>query len=425
VLYPLLAALLLTLPLMDWEILQIGGRSIVAPYVFAGMLAAAVLFHPRALAEQLRRDVAFPWIFCWLLIASTASLSLFLSSGREDVLAGNVSQIASLGLMVGHYFFIAAALRVQPLSRITRLIELFIAVAVVGSVLSLYQLASVIFGWPYEEFWRTSNLYFKAYTLNWHGGGSWITFPRAYGTAPEPTFWAGYLVCALAIALGRLEPGVPRRFRVAVLLILVGIVMTFSRAAVVPAAAVLGVWLWYLFRRTMPLPLTIGILAAALVATVWPAFASDRMMTMLNDHSAIERLSAQITGLRIVADYPFIGTGPGSVPFLVDKYLFVIEGRQLVAFSRLYSFFLLIMVATGVLGTLVFSVFLVELLRRVHTGLTSDVPAIAMIARSAILSYVAIIVCWVGSPAYNMSYIWFCLALASALPGRSAPPCRT
>jgi hypothetical protein len=425
VLYALLAALLVTLPLMDWEILQIGGRSIVAPYVLAGTLAVAVLFHPRALAEQLRRDGAFPWLFCWLLIASVASLSLFLYSGREDILASNTGQVASLGLMVGHYFFIAAALRVQPLPRFTRLTELFIAVAAAGSLLSLYQLGSVIFGWPYGEFWRTSNLYFKAHTLNWHGGGSWITFPRAYGTAPEPTFWAGYLVCALAMALGRLEPGAPRRFRIAVFLILVGIATTFSRAAVVPAASVLAVWLWYLFRRTMPLPLTIGILAAALVATVGPAFASERVMTVMNDHSAIERLSAQVTGLRIVADYPFIGAGPGSVPFLVDKYLFVVEGRQLVGFSRLYSFFLLIMVATGGLGTLVFSVFLVELLRPVHADLTSDVPAVAMIARSAILCYVAIIVYWVGSPGYNMSYIWFCLAMASALRGRSAPACHT
>ena len=53
------------------------------------------------------------------------------------------------------------------------------------------------------------------------------------------------------------------------------------------------------------------------------------LMTVLNDNSAIERLSAQVTGLRIVADYPFIGTGPGSVPFLVDKYLFIVEGRQM------------------------------------------------------------------------------------------------
>ena len=147
---------------MDWEILQIAGRSIVAPYVLSGMLAVAVLCQPRALAEQLRRDVAFPWIFCWLLIASAASLSLFLYSGRADILASNTAQVASLGLMVGHYFFIAAALRVQPVPRLTRLVELFIAVAAAGSLLSLYQVGSVIFGWPVRRILADIELIFQS-----------------------------------------------------------------------------------------------------------------------------------------------------------------------------------------------------------------------------------------------------------------------
>ncbi len=401
---------------MDWEIVQLGGRSIVAPYVLTGVVGVAVLLYPRALSEQLRRDAAFPWIFCWFLIASAASLWLYVYSGRRDILASNVFQLASLGLMIAHYFFLAAALRVQPLTRLTFLVDLFIAAAVGGALLSLYQLASVVFGLPYWEFWRTSNLYFKAHTLNWHGGGSWIAFPRAYGTAPEPTFWAGYFVCALGMTLGRLQSGASRWLPAAAILIVAGLVSTFSRAAVVPVAAVLGVWLWYVVTRTMPLWITIAVLVAALAATVWPAFASERMMTTLNDHSAIERLSAQITGLRIVADFPFIGAGPGSVPFLVDKYLFVIEGRQLVEFSRLYSFFLVVMVATGMLGTVVFSVFLVELFRPLHPLVAGRVPGVEPLARSAILCGVAIMTCWIGSPAYNMSYIWFCLALAAALP---------
>ena len=421
-LYRLLVSLLVALPLMDWQIVQVGGKSIVAPYILAGLLAVAVLCYPKALRDQLRCDAAFPWLLAWLLVASAASVALFIYSGRPEVLAGNTLQLVNLAIMAGHYFFIAAALRVQPITQLTRLVALFVAVAGVGAVLSVYQLGSVVLSLPYWEFWRTSNLYYKAYTLNWHGGGSWITFPRAYGTAPEPTFWAGYLVCALGVALGRVGPGAPRRLFAPVVVILVALVTTFSRAAVPSAAAVLLVWAWVRWKRSVPVAVMIAILAVAIGTTVWPAFAPTRMMTVVNDHSAIERFSAQITGLRIVADYPFIGAGPGSVPFLVDKYLFVIEGRQLVAFSRLYSFFLVVMVASGILGTLIFMMFLAELARSAHARLRSDNPQIASLSLSALLCWVAIVVSWIGSPAYNMSYIWFCLALAAALP-RSPAAC--
>ena len=104
---------------------------------------------------------------------------------------------------------------------------------------------------------------------------------------------------------------------------------------------------------------------------------------------------------------------------LIDRYLFVIEGRQNVGFSRFYSFFLIVLVSTGLLGMVLFMAFLFEVLRVLHEHLDDSDPRIAAIAASTLFATGAIIVYWIGSPAYNMSFIWFTLALCNAVS--SAP----
>jgi O-antigen ligase len=414
-LYPILVVFVVTIPFMDLEVFRFANRSIVLPVVVAAVLVAAVIGRPRTLGRTLLQDRALPFLLIWFAIVALASGLEFLSDQRSDILGSNLAQVASLAIMVAHYVFVAAALRSLPVDRRYALIELFVWVAAAGGVLSLYQLGAVVFGWPYAEVWRTSDLYYKANTLNWHGGGSWIAFPRAYGTAPEPTFWAGYLVVGLAVTLGLLSHVWKWSYAAAAILIAAGLVSTFSRAALPPLAAMLGLWLLILWLRRLPLALAAAMLAAAVLATVWPAFVPDGSINLWQDHSAIERLSAQITGLKMVADAPFIGTGPGSVPYLVDAYLFVVEGRQNVGFSRLYSFFLIVLVSSGLVGTVTFMAFLLEDLRMLQERLGAGDVRLAAMALSGVLAIAAIVIYWIGSPAYNMSYVWFSLALSGAV----------
>jgi O-antigen ligase len=198
----------------------------------------------------------------------------------------------------------------------------------------------------------------------------------------------------------------------------IALLLTFSRAAAPPVIAIVAVWIvarWYMPHWLVP-----ATLAAVLLLTVLPAVVDDRWLGILPDHSSIERLSAQVTGLHMFIDYPLLGVGPGSVASLVDQYLYVIEGHRNVDFSRLYSFMLSVIVTTGMVGTVVFGAYLLEVGRRVfHAFAALTSVTMHALALSCMLTYFCVVIYWIGSPAYNMSYLWFALAFGSALAPRS------
>jgi hypothetical protein len=415
----LLAIFVASLPLMDLEVFRLGGKSIVLPYVMLAIVAAAVLLQRGLVQPYLREDSALPFLAGWIVIAFCSGAVAFLRSQDAALLASNARQFANVAYMAVHYAVVAAALRSCSDRELLSIRDTFVLAACAGALLSAYQIGSVVFSWPYAEWLRTSNLYFKANTLNWHGGGSWIALPRAFGPAPEPTFWAGYLGIALAFALGRLSEGLRWRYGIEAAIVAIALVLTFSRAAAPPVLAMILVWL--IARRWMPGWLIPAAVATVFAATVAPALMNDRWLGLLPDHSSAERLSAQVTGLRMVGDYPILGIGPGSVASFVDRYLFVIEGRQNIGFSRLYSFTLTVMVTTGLAGAALFAAYLLEVGRREFRALTAATsPQMRGLALSSLLTFICIVVYWLGSPAYNMSFLWFALAFGSALGARPA-----
>jgi len=77
---------------------------------------------------------------------------------------------------------------------------------------------------------------------------------------------------------------------------------------------------------------------------------------------------------------------------------------------------LTVLVSSGVIGGVLFAGYLIEVGRReVRTLKTAASPHMRTLALSAILTYVCVVVYWLGSPAYNMSFLWFSLAFGSAL----------
>jgi hypothetical protein len=417
---PLLLALVVCLPFMDLEVFQIMGKSVVLPYVAVAALAGALLIEQRALKTFLHEDAALPFLAAWLFFAGMSGAFAFLRSQDLGILRSNMTQSATLVYMGVHYVAIAAALKYLSSQDLLRVRDVFLMTAAAGGALSLYQVAHVAFGWPYVDWFRTSNLYHKANTLNWHGGGSWIAMPRAFGTAPEPTFWAGYLSVALGFALARVADRTSIRNVIEALLILSGLLLTFSRAAIPPLAAMAGVWL--LMRRRMPQWLVPAAITALFLVTVWPAFVDEGWLTILEDRSASERLSAQVTGVRMINDYPLVGVGPGSVPMLIEEYAYAINGRQNVSLSNVYSFLLAVIVTTGVAGTILFGMYLAELGRLLWvTREAFGAHEMRALNVSALLAFACVTVYWMGSPAYNMSFLWFALAFGSALTTRRDP----
>jgi hypothetical protein len=86
------------------------------------------------------------------------------------MLRSNITQSATLAYMGVHYVAIAAGLKYLSSRDLLRVRDVFLLTAAAGGALSLYQVAHVAFGWPYVDWLRTSTLYYKSNTLNWHGG---------------------------------------------------------------------------------------------------------------------------------------------------------------------------------------------------------------------------------------------------------------
>jgi hypothetical protein len=416
----LLLVLVVCLPFMDFEVFQIMGKSVVLPYVVVAALAGALLVERGALKAFVQEDTALPFLAAWLFVGGLSGGLAFLRSQDLGILRSNMTQTATLAYMGVHYVAVAAALKYLSTQDLLRVRDVFLLTAAAGGVLSLYQVGHVAFGWPYIDWLRTSNLYHKANTLNWHGGGSWIAIPRAFGSAPEPTFWAGYMGVALGFAVAKVGGRMNARNIIETLLIAAGLLLTFSRAAIPPVAAMAGVWL--LRTRRLPQWLVPAAVTALFLATVWPAFVDERWLTAIADRSASERMSAQVTGVRMIGDYPLAGVGPGSVPMLIEEYIYAVDGRQNLSINNLYSFLLAVIVTTGIAGTVLFGAYLAELGRRLWVTrdafLADDMRALTM---SSVLAFACVTVYWMGSPAYNMSFLWFALAFGAALTTRRDP----
>lgn len=411
-----LTTMIVSLPLMDFEVFQIAGRSIVLPYVTVAILGATLL-RGGLLLDFCYRDRALPFLLMWFAWAAGTSGLAILQSETPGLAPSNVTQLASLGIMVGHYVIIGAALGGLTCDQFSRAVRLFIWTGVAGAVLTFYQVGSVLLGVPYADLLRTSNLYHHINTLNWHGGGSWIALPRAYGAAPEPTFWAGFLVIALAFALGHSTVRKPRSW-VAPALIGAALVCTFARS-VVPSLAVLAACMlvvWADARATRWV--APGVVGLAFAATIWPALLSDRWLATLGDHSAIERLSSTVTGLRILGDHPFLGIGVGSVPFFVENYIYVVDGRAGIGFVHLYSFLAHLLATTGIVGALLFGGFLVEVGRRSAWALAVNPRQLSADGRSVFFAFSCLAIYWVGTAAFNLSFLWYSLAMAATIPVR-------
>jgi hypothetical protein len=70
-----------------------------------------------------------------------------------------------------------------------------------------------------------------------------------------------------------------------------------------------------------------------------------------------------------------------------------------------------------------FALFLLEVGRRLHAAVSNASDSqVRMTALASLVGYAFVVTYWIGSPAYNMSFLWFTLAFGSVLcPDGSHP----
>jgi hypothetical protein len=427
--YPLLLFAVASFPFVDLEVIRVADRSIVLPYITTFLLAAPLVARPFRLTPVFR-DPTIALLTAWLgiVIVSTAlGISRYVDEpslryDRGPFVSHNVTQVVNLGLMVVQYALFVCALRAISFPQLQRVVGLFIAVGVVASAYSLYQIGTVFYGWPFGDVFRTSTLYRRAFTLDIEGYDGWIRFPRAYGVAPEPSMWGAYLVIVLGFVMGRLTRRVTSCDLLTAAFVGGGILVTFSRSAWLSAAIVLALWALLMIARRIPRVALWAMLPAIIVWTVLPAIMfSEQSAPVLHDLSTLDRISAQMTGFNMFVDHPVLGVGFGSFPFVMNRYLVQISGYDRVRFITVFSFFLLVLLSTGVVGATVFVTYLASVLRRLDTAfrLRAFGSTVGVRAGSA-LAAVAALAFWLNTPAYNVTYVWFCFAVAAVLPAHLA-----
>jgi hypothetical protein len=424
--YPLFTFATVSLVFMDLEVVQIAGKSIVLPYVATLALGVALLARPARLRGAFA-DPVLPFLIAWVGLACfSAALGYarfyrepFLRYERLDLLRRDTTQSLNLLLMLTQYVIFACAIRSMPPRQTVRIVRVFVTVGLVGSLYALYQMGFVIFGWPYCEWFRTANLYLHAESLEPGGFGGWIRVPRAFGTAPEPSLWGAYLAVVLAFLLGSV--GMRRRWMglptvAAVVLVLLAILVTFSRSTWVTVVALLLLWALARLAGRLPAWAMGVVLVGALGATLWPAIIVRGSTTVFSDLSTLERMSAHLTGLNMLADNPLFGIGFGSIEFFISRYAVLLPGYDEIRFITVFSFFLLVFVSTGIVGACLFWTFLVRLMVTLHHSFDLPVadPGLVGLRLGTALACMAVLTSWLNHPAYNFTYIWFALALGAA-----------
>ena len=137
---------------------------------------------------------------------------------------------------------------------------------------------------------------------------------RLTGLFGDPNV-AGLVIVVLgSIALAGIRN---RRYQVAyAVLLLVGLVLTFSRTALL-AAILIALWVW-VGRKLRPIPALAAVLVTALVIGVLPT--SLQSIGPFNDRTGSDQLRNRVSAqeFKVVKEKPVLGHGPGTATVLVN-----------------------------------------------------------------------------------------------------------
>ncbi|MEH6624671.1 MAG: O-antigen ligase family protein [Dietzia maris] len=264
----------------------------------------------------------------FLLVA--VGLSILSANVSATILTSNsraVTEVSKL-LVCGLYVLVYLVLSMNRLAiRDMRFIQIWVWSSVSVAVLACLSLVIAIPGYAPFSAWR------------------------ATGSFEDPNLLGAYLLCSLGLTIGynRLRSGRPLGFNVIALVL--GVVATGSRAAmIVLAAGVLGLVLYsVLVSRRIDIPSTLCIIGAAVTSIFWfPVIsnAGGRGEFALREDARFDLWSI---GVRAFQDSPFFGIGYGQFPLVAARY--VEGGTHFVMHNTFLSF----LVETGVIGGLLTS----------------------------------------------------------------------
>lgn len=263
------------------------------------------------------------------------------------------------------------------------------------------------------------------------GGLSEHVRPRLAGPIGEKNRYAQILLVLLPIAAYRVRAERQRNLRVlagaCVVLILAGMVLTYSRGAAV-ALGITLVTVTVLGLISLRKMLALLLMAAALIALFAPNYV-QRLQSLAGTDSALSqspavdgaiqgRATENLAALYVFRDHPLFGVGPGQFfnRYSTD-YGNELDMRFLKQNRRAHNLYLEIAADTGILGLAAFLAIvgatLVQL-RRLGRFWRQRNPELAALADGMLVSLIAYMASAIFLQLAYQRYFWFLIALGNA-----------
>lgn len=210
------------------------------------------------------------------------------------------------------------------------------------------------------------------------GGGRLL---RAYGTFPHPNVLAAFLLLAVysLVYFWHTTPG--RRwswgYSVILFILLMGLLLTFSRAAWITGGLILGCWLgWMVWRRRARAGeiIVVAVAVVGLLTTLFSWVIIPKLFPSWQEPSLQWRRAYLGIGVALLRQHPFIGVGLGNQTFTaVEQRLYQKFGLvRDFQWQPVHNLYLLVATELGFIGLLLLVVF-IALTGRVF--IRSKIPA--------------------------------------------------
>jgi O-antigen ligase len=403
----MIAIFLISLPFIAYSLAVISDKDFLFSYATAGSLIFYFFMHKKELKIYFPKEASL-----FLLYIAFLSVSLLFHSG---IVAKSVSQLITTIMYFFFYLLLVNILALQEYKNIFRIVNGFIYVCVVVSVYSSLQAVFPANSILYDLF-RNAGSAFYVWKPSEPIGIShvqWGGLNRVTGLGCEPSVWAAFLTVPLGLLIPRLLMKRKTRDLIMFSTIFLCLLLTYGRTG----------WLSFLFV-TMLVPtfsltgakrkwfLLIALAAISLIFFSVMFFGFG----VSGDWSRVERLAGLDNAWRMFLSSPLFGIGLGRYQSSLAGFAINWGGGSYGIMA--YNWYLTVLAETGIFGFGLWLLFVLSFWGKIITlynRLTDDRDVKALCVGVA-LALLSILFSWLNVNGINFMYIWFILALISALP---------
>lgn len=360
--------LLFSLPFQTRTLLFAGANEYQSAFLYASDILAALLFVIWIFSQSLHSHIAqtkehYPLILpglvliVWLLISSLFSDNPALGFYRTSKIA--------------EFFWIFYYLLLLPKAEFLRAMLVLLGAGVLQSLLAVAQFVS-------QQSLGLTLLGENILSPDIPGvakldmGEKMI---RAYGTFPHPNALAAFLVVCTIILIHLLATSSPRVIAlpkwtwIVLPIFAVGLLLTFSRVAIITLLGVLVLWFFFSYREKS---LRVGILLIAslfFAGLLFAPYVKNRLTTNIKGQEVAYRIFYTKTAFDIIRSHPLTGVGLGQFTAFQETR---IKAKQLPPYANqpAHNIYLLFIAEAGLVGLFIFYWFLHNLFYPLYASLS-------------------------------------------------------